>query len=91
MLVDRDDYWLNSEYRQWITDPDDPEVQKARKERQRRGVKPPPFPTLVPVALRPEGLAEIRRAQYEKALVEQAPAPEPKLVSVRDLAQMFSA
>ena len=23
-LVDREDYWLNSEYRSWITDPDVP-------------------------------------------------------------------
>ena len=29
-LVDREDYWLNSEYKSWITDPDDPEAQAEK-------------------------------------------------------------
>ncbi|RVW03008.1 hypothetical protein [Rhodococcus xishaensis] len=53
MLVDRDDYWLGSEYRQWTTDPDDPEVKAARARWKASGRKPPPHPLLAPVALRP--------------------------------------
>lgn len=92
MLVDRDDYWLNSEYAQWITDPDDPEVKRTRAERKRRGVKPSPVPILPPIACRPPDLDEIRREQYEKTIAEHRPKEEPpKIASVRDLAQMFGA
>lgn len=95
MLVDRDDYWLNAEYRQWVTDPDDPEVKRAREERKRRKVKPPPSPILPPVALRPEGMASIRRSEYERAAAAAAPPPDPQPeqqpMTVREFAQMFGA
>lgn len=48
------DYWLSAVYSQWVTDPEDPEVKRARAERKRAGVKPPPRPIIFPVARRPE-------------------------------------
>lgn len=92
MLLDRDDYWLNSEYSQWITDPDDPEVKAAREERKRSGTKPPPLPILAPVALRPKGIAEVRRRQYADALDAQKPkSSERKIRSAADFARIMGA
>ncbi|MFC9786430.1 hypothetical protein [Rhodococcus sp. NPDC127528] len=60
MLVDRHDYWLNSEYSTWTTDPDDPEVKAERARRKRAGLKPPPRPLLIPVACRtPEAVTRL--------------------------------
>lgn len=88
MLLDRDDYWLNSEYTQWITDPDDPEVKRAREERKRRGEKSPPNPILAPVALRPKDIAEVRHKQYVEALTPKAPPAEQK-VTAREFAKLI--
>lgn len=60
MLVDREHYWLTSEYASWTTDPDDAEVKAARAQRKRDGIKPPPRPLLTPVACRaPEATARL--------------------------------
>lgn len=66
MLIDRLDYWLEAEYAGWVTDPDDPEVKRARAERKRAGKKPPPVPLIPPVAKRPP-----EQAEAAKQLVEQ--------------------
>lgn len=67
MLVDRLDYWLNSEYRSWITDPDDPEVKRERERRKREGIKPPADPVIFPVAHRPPRVqAELMKRLLEK-------------------------
>lgn len=68
MLVDRLDYWLNSEYRSWITDPDDPEVARERARRKREGIKPPADPVIFPVAHRP---AHIHKELMRELLKEQ--------------------
>ncbi|TVS29796.1 hypothetical protein [Corynebacterium sanguinis] len=65
-LVDHLAYWLGTEYVGWVTDPDDPEVKKARAERKRSGEKPPPVPIIPPVARRPP-----EQAKAAHALVEQ--------------------
>lgn len=66
MLVDRLDYWLNSEYRSWVTDPDDPEVKRERARRKREGIKPPADPVIFPVAHRPPQVhAELMRKLLE--------------------------
>lgn len=96
-LVDREDYWLNSEYRQWTTDPNDPEVKAARAERLRKGTKPPPLPVLFPVAARPRDLHDTlvvhAREQAENTGLTSdtaAPGETPKSrkVSIRELQQM---
>ncbi len=74
MLVDRDDFWLTSEYRSWITDPDDPEVKRQRALRKRDGRKPPDQPPLRPVALRPAELDDKRRDEYKARAEPPAPA-----------------
>lgn len=92
MLVDRDDYWLNSEYAQWITNPDDPEVKAERARRLKQGIKPPPRPLLEPVAQRPPDLANRMVEKYIAALKEQAPAkPAGKggKISIREAAALF--
>ncbi|MBX4168041.1 hypothetical protein K3M35_05090 [Rhodococcus sp. DMU2021] len=89
MLLDRDDYWLNSEYAQWTTDPNDPEVKRAREER--KNVKPPPHPIIAPVALRPKDMAEIRRKQYMEALLPKVQVKAEKKLTAREFAQMMGA
>lgn len=78
-LVDREDYWLNSEYRSWTTDPDDPEVRDERTRRKLLGIKPPPAPILWPVAVRP---AELQDELMERATADArkaATAPRKKI------------
>lgn len=75
MLIDRLDYWLTSEYSQWVTDPDDPDVKRRREESERSGVKPPPVPIITPVALRPPEWADAVRKQAE-SLREYFSTPE---------------
>jgi hypothetical protein len=93
MLVDRDDYWLNSEYSQWVTNPDDPEVKAERARRLKEGIKPPPTPLLRPVAHRPTELAaklwEKYGAEVEKQKpAEKAPTGKQKM-SAREAARLL--
>lgn len=84
MLVDRKDYWLNSEYRSWVTDPDDPEV-KADRERRKK-IKPPPRPLLPPVAQRRPELVEALLQRYRAESEMYAPKPEvPVKPKLKDL------
>lgn len=77
MLVDRDDFELNFDYTNAVTDPDDPEVKAKREQRERLGIKPPPLPILRPVAHRkPEITAEMV-TQYREAVAEYQP-PQDK-------------
>ncbi|MCK8671008.1 hypothetical protein M1M07_07735 [Rhodococcus sp. HM1] len=97
MLVDRENYWLNSEYSSWVTDPDDPAVKAERARRKKQGIRPAPVPILPPVALRPPDLAELRNSQYEEAIAEHAAAGpvhvggDIKAGSVRELLQILDA
>ena len=87
MLVDRLDYWLNSEYTSWVTDPDDPEVKRRRAEQKRAGVKPPPQPMITPVAHRPKRVAD----ELVKELIartKQQEAPKRTFGSLADLRAM---
>lgn len=79
MLIDRLDYWLTSEYAQWTTDPDDPEVKAARAERKRRGHKPPPVPIISPVAHRPPSKHQelAKRAQELRDYYNGSTAKQP--------------
>lgn len=81
MLIDRLDYWLTSEYSSWVTDPNDPEVKRARAERKRSGVKPPPVPLIPPVAHRPPQQASAARERVD-LLREYWENPLPKPVSI---------
>lgn len=77
-LVDREDYWLNSEYAQWTHDPDDPEAKRRAAERKLRGIKPPPTPILFPVAARPTALhIELALAANEQAEHHDLPRTAP--------------
>ena len=78
-LVDHLAYWLGSEYAGWVTDPDDPEVKKARAERKKSGVKPPPVPLITPVAQRPPQHAKTARERVERLRehYENPPVVEP--------------
>ncbi|MCD2153475.1 hypothetical protein LQL77_07095 [Rhodococcus cerastii] len=78
MLLDRDDFYLNSEYSQWVTDPNDPQVKAERARRLKYGIKPPPVPVLRPVAMRRADLTAILSKKYAStgSLIEQS-TPEP--------------
>lgn len=87
MMVDRKDYWLNSEYRTWITDPDDPAVKAERQRRKREKIEPPPTPLLVPVALRRAEVMEMLMTRYrdESAKYAAPKIEEPKKPKLKDL------
>lgn len=86
MMVDRKDYWLNSEYRSWVTDPDDPAVKAARDQRKRDKVETPPRPILPPVAQRSEQLAQRLLERYRAESQKYAPKVEaPKKPKLKDL------
>lgn len=84
MLVDRDDYWLNSEYAQWTADPDDKEAEKERERRKREGIKPPPVPVLPPVGKRSVKDASALMVEFmEKRAVLEPPKPKkPRLADL---------
>lgn len=85
-LVDREDYWLNSEYTSWVTDPEDPEVQRARDERKKQGIKPPDKPVLFPVAHRPPHVHQQRWEEFSQRLAKlNAPAEKRTRGSIRQL------
>lgn len=74
MLIDRLDFWLSTEYTGWITDPEDPEVKRARAERKRSGIKPSPVPLIPPVAKRPPQAAQA--AQDRLAILKTLTTPD---------------
>lgn len=80
MLIDRLDYWLSSEYTQWTTDPDDPEVKRARAERKKSGEKPPPNPIIIPVAQRPPEQAKAAWEDLVRQREEHEERSKPQVV-----------
>lgn len=89
MLVDRLDYWLNSEYTSWVTDPDDPEVKRRRAEQKRAGIKPPPQPMITPVAHRPrQVMDELVKELMTKTEQQKQEAPKRRFGTLADLRAM---
>ncbi|MEJ6013291.1 hypothetical protein WG936_05500 [Corynebacterium sp. H127] len=86
-LVDRLDYWLNSEYSSWNTDPDDPELKAEQARRKKLGIKPPPLPLLQPVAARPQALQDAMYLAYKLAR-QEAEAPVKKKPTFREVMAM---
>jgi hypothetical protein len=74
-------YFLDLEWVDRITDPEDPEVKRARAAAKRAGIKPPEKPIIPPVAMRPPELAEERVREYTERLVAHhvtvTPPPSP--------------
>jgi hypothetical protein len=85
-------YWLGLEWIDRTLDPNDPELQKRRAEDARSGIKPPPYPLVPPVALRPEDVAK-RRHQAYLAEVERwkTPPAERRQVSTTEFDQFLNA
>jgi hypothetical protein len=75
MLLDRDNFELESLYHQWITDPNDPTVKAEAADRKRRGITPSKQPLIYPIALRRPELTEIYRQRYTEA-VQRYSTPE---------------
>lgn len=63
-LVDVMEYWLDTEYARWTTDPTDLKRQQARNRRD--NIKPPPFPLIEPVAARPPSVHAEAVAMFEE-------------------------
>ncbi|OZE77227.1 hypothetical protein CH305_18500 [Rhodococcus sp. 15-649-2-2] len=84
MLVDRDDFWLHSEYRQWITDPNDPEVKKQREQ----AAKPPPDPLIPPVGQRLERNSSALWEDYARK-VKKYSSVEKKKIPLSELGKMW--
>ena len=88
-LVDREDYWLNSEYSSWIADPDDDEARRERQRRKAAGIKPPPQPILFPVGLRPPQVYdELVEAAHTQAKLAEG-TPTRKKVTIAALRSMM--
>lgn len=83
-------YWLGLEWIDRTTDPNDPEVRRRRAQDARSGIKPPPYPLVPPVALRPEDIAEKRHRAY-LAEVEKwkTPQVDRHLVGIAEFNQYF--
>lgn len=62
-LVDLLEYRLNVDYASWITNPS--EAKRARARAERDGIKPPPFPLVPPVALRPPSVHAELQAEHD--------------------------
>lgn len=75
-LVDLLSYWLNAEYVNWTTDPE--EAKELAADRSEKP-KPPPFPIIEPVAHRPPAIHEAALDRYRKLLEKYSAAPEPKM------------
>lgn len=86
-LVDREDFYLNSEWARWTADPDDPEAKAEHERRERLGIKPPAAPILRPVAVRPPGMQEALVEQTRRR-IELAGQPPKKKISVRQLREL---
>ena len=86
-LVDREDYWLNSEYKSWITDPDDPEVQAEKTRQKLLGVKPPEQPQLWPVAVRPPALQQ-QLVQAATQAAEKTAKPVKRKITITEFLRM---
>lgn len=84
MLVDRDDYYLNSEYANWTADPDDKQAERERERRKREGIKPPPIPILPPVAKRSLKDASALVAEFleKRKALEPAKPSKPRLADM---------
>ena len=86
-LVDRDDFYLNSEWSRWTADPDDPDAKAEQDRRKALGIKPPPAPILRPVAARPLALQEVLVEQTRRR-IERAEEPPRKKISLRELREL---
>lgn len=75
-LLDLTEHQVQQQWSDRIFDPEDQEAKRERLEAKRNGIKPPKSPLILPVALRPEKVAEQRFQQY----VEAASALIPKRV-----------
>ena len=76
--------WLGYEWAGWTVDIDDPDYRRARAQRRRDGVKPPPDPLIPPAALRPPELAEQRHRAYLADLDRHHGARGRRMVSSDD-------
>jgi len=83
-LLDLTEHEVQTSWTDRITDPDDPEVKRERAEAKRRGQKPPPSPLILPVALRPEKVAEQRFTEYVEAAAKLAPTRVKESVSTSE-------
>lgn len=88
MLLDRDNFELDSLYSQWTTDPTDPKVKAAAADRKRRGITPPEEPLIFPIALRRPELAEIHRQRYTEAAQRYATPKSDRKLSLADILRM---
>lgn len=89
LLIDYLHYWLVAVYRQWVADPNDPEVIAAREEQQRlrrAGVRPADMPVVEPVARRPLRAHVERLAKVQEQVAESnrkiAAAAQESIASV---------
>lgn len=85
-------YWLGLEWIDRTLDPNDPEVRQRRAEDARNRVKPPPYPLVPPVAVRPEDIAEKRREAYLAEVQKwNTPAADRRQVTTAEFDRLLAA
>lgn len=80
-LLDLTEHEVQTAWTDRITDPDDPEVIRERAQAKRKNQKPPTTPLILPVALRPEKIAEQRFMEYVEAAAKLVPPRVKESVS----------
>lgn len=80
-LLDLTEHEIQTAWTDRITDPEDPEVRREREQAKRSGQKPPPSPLILPLALRPQKLAEQRFSEYVEAAAKLVPQRVKESVS----------
>lgn len=83
-LLDLTEHQVQQQWADRIFDPEDQEAKRERAEAKRSGIKPPASPLIIPVALRPEKLAEQRFQQYVEAASALIPKREKQIVSTAE-------
>lgn len=87
-LLDLTEWRASVDYATWTTPPDEVEMQRLLA--RRRGERPPAQPVIVPVALRPEPVADQRWEQVAAALNPARPSRAEVYLSPEEADQLFA-
>lgn len=80
-LLDALNHQAEQEWAAATTNPDDPEVRRARAEAKRAGLKPPKEPPIRPIALRPENIHEALYLSYLDRITPSLPSRKRQQLS----------
>lgn len=89
-LYEGQDHSVRHDWVDRTTDPDDPEVKRARALEKRSGRRPPARPVIEPTALRPPEWAEYRAEQWRQEIEAASPVrTERQFVTLSEFEAKF--